>query len=111
MIDMFNRCSRLTIAPIIQVHHAIITEHSLVLSLWLLRHGHLLLVFVFVFSVAPSIARLRPGIDHLDLFDASLTHPVIWILVWAVKKTTISHKVNSQVKTLTRYASLEIVSD
>ena len=64
------------------------------LPLWLLRHGHLLLIFVFVFSVAPSIARLRPGIDHLDLFDASLTHPVIRILVWAVKKNNVKYKVN-----------------
>ena len=77
---------------------AAIALHALVHG-W---HWPLFLAFSFilfrggliaVLIVAASVACLRPGVDHFDLFDAAADQAIVRVLIWASsgQKTGISN--------------------
>ena len=80
------------------VERAAIAWHALVHG----RHWPLFLAFSFilfrggliaVLIVAASVACLRPGVDHFDLFDAPADQAIVRVLIWASsgQKTGISN--------------------
>ena len=65
---------------VISVPNWLILTLSLCLRLSLL--SKCLLVPLFVFFIAWR--GLSPGVHHLDLFESSAHHAVIWVLIWAI---------------------------
>ena len=44
------------------------------------------LLLLRIFSVASSVARLRPSVDHLNFFETTAHHAIIRILIGAIMK-------------------------
>ena len=70
---------------LVKQYAAVIACHSLV-SVLDLRGLSLGLLLFGIFSVASSVARLRPSVDHLNFLETSAHHAIIRILIRAVMK-------------------------